>query len=300
MKAMSRRRFGRWCTLVVAAAVTTGCSYGHTSAALPARHRLKVVAALYPLAEVARLVGGSRVAITDLTPAGIEPHGLTLRADQVATIRDAGTVIDIGRGFQSGVEQVAASGHNTVSVLPAIGGADPHIWLDPIAMQQVVAMVARAFERADPAGTAEYDRGTRDFDAALGALDISYRTSLADCARHDIVTSHQAFGRLAARYGLVQDAIGGLSPGPRPDPRRLAQLADLAKRKGITTVFTEPLVSDTAAQTLAREAHLKTAVLDPIEGLTPATENGHTTYLSLMADNLDRLRSALACSNSES
>jgi zinc transport system substrate-binding protein len=299
MEAMSGRR-GRWCTLVVAAAVIAGCSYGHSSAAPPVGHRLKVVTALYPLAEVARLVGGSRVAITNLTPTGVEPHGLTLRPDQVATIRDAGTVIDIGMGFQSAVEQVAAGGRNTVSVLPDIGGVDPHIWLDPVVMQQVVALVARAFERADPAGTVDYDRGARDFDAALGALDISYRTSLADCARHDIVTSHEAFGRLAARYGLIQAAISGLSPDARADPRRLAQLADLVKHKGITTVFTEPLVPDTAARALAREAHLKTAALDPIEGLTPATETGHTTYLSLMADNLSRLRSALACTNSES
>jgi zinc transport system substrate-binding protein len=277
-----------------------GCSYGHSSAAPPNGHRLDVVAALYPLAEVARLVGGSRVAVTDLTPTGVEPHDLAIGPDQVAAIHDAGTVIEIGMGFQSAVERAAAGGRDTVSVLPAIGGADPHIWLDPVLMQQVVAMVARAFDRADPAGAADYDRGARDFDAALGALDISYRTSLSDCARHDILTSHQAFGRLAARYGLVQDAISGRSPDARPDPRRLAQLAELAKRKGITTVFTEPLIPGAAADAVAREAHLKTEVLDPIEGLTPAGETMHPTYLSLMGDNLDRLRSALACTNSES
>jgi zinc transport system substrate-binding protein len=225
----------------------------------------------------------------------VQPRGLTIGPLQVDQIQLADVVIDIGDGFQPAVEQVAARRTNTVAVLPAIGGAEPHVWLDPIAMQQVVALVAQAFERADPAGRAAYQSGARDFVAALGALDISYRSSLSDCAGHELVTSNAAFARLGTRYGLNEDAISG---GSGYDPRRLALLTDLIRAKHVKAVFTEPLSSPSAAETLGRLAHVKTEVLDPIEGLT-GSDPPHATYLSLMADDLATLLSTLGCANSE-
>jgi ABC-type Zn uptake system ZnuABC Zn-binding protein ZnuA len=155
------------------AAMAGGCSSGGSSAA-PAPPKLTVVADVYPLADLARRVGGSRIAVVD----------------HVDPVRGADVVLGIG------------------GMLPAVGGTDPHVWLDPVLWQKVVAIVSQAFERADPAGRADYQRGARDFTAALGALDISYRSSLSDCAHHDFVTSQPKFGRLAARYGLVEDTIG--------------------------------------------------------------------------------------------
>jgi zinc transport system substrate-binding protein len=254
-----------------------------------------VVASLFPLAEVARQVGGSRITVTDLTPTGMPPQHLAIGPNQVAQIQAADVVIELGLGFQPAVESAAAAagkGH-VVDVLPAIGGTDPDVWLDPVLMQQVVALVAQALQQADPAGRADYRRGARDFTAGLGALDISYRSSLSDCAHHELVTAQSAFGWLSARYGLHEDAISGTSP------ERLAALADLVRSKHLTTVFTEPLVPPDGAQALAREAHVRTEVLDPIEGLTAGQNQVRTTYLSLMTDNLATLISALGCSNSE-
>ncbi len=83
-----------------------------------------------------------------------------------------------------------------------------------------------------------------------------------------IVTGHEAFGYLAKRYGLRQEGVAGLSPDAEPDAKRIAQLSDLVKRLGVTTVFTEDLVSPRIADTLAREAGVKTETLNPLEGLT--------------------------------
>jgi zinc transport system substrate-binding protein len=300
--------WSRWLSVVVTAAVVVssgaalgaGCSAGGISAA-PNRPRLNVVASLFPLAEVARRVGGDRVTVIDLTPSGVEPRGLAISPLQVDQIRSADVVLDVGLGFQPAVEEVAAAADrrtDTLAVLPAIGGSEPHVWLDPIAMEQVVALVAQAFQRADPAGRATYDRGARDFTAALGALDISYRSSLADCAGHELVTSNAAFARMGARYGLNEDPIAGGS-GAASDPAgRLAVLANLIRAKHVKAVFTEPLASPSAAELLARQAHVKTEALDPIEGLTGSSPP-HATYLSLMADDLATLLSALGCANSE-
>jgi zinc transport system substrate-binding protein len=63
----------------------------------------------------------------------------------------------------------------------------------------------------------------------------------------------------------------------------------------VTTIFTETLVSPKVARTLAREAGVRTEALDPIEGLTKAEVARGETYVSVMDDNLSKLRAALGC-----
>jgi len=124
----------------------------------------------------------------------------------------------------------------------------------------------------------------------LRELDREYRRGLRNCRRHEIVTSHEAFGYLAQRYGLTQVAITGITPESEPSPQRLAQVIRLVQKSHATTVFFERLVSPRLADTVARDAGVHTAVLDPIEGQEPGE-----TYFTLMRKNLAALRKALGC-----
>jgi zinc transport system substrate-binding protein len=131
--------------------------------------------------------------------------------------------------------------------------------------------------------------------AKLEALDSELADGLAHCRRHEIVTSHAAFGYLAKRYGLKQLALTGLSPEAEPSPRDLEALVDEVRRTDATTVFFETLVSSKLAETVAREAGAKTAVLDPLEGLTEDEVAAGADYFSVMRANLATLRAALQC-----
>ena len=138
-------------------------------------------------------------------------------------------------------------------------------------------------------------RSPPTFEAQVGALDRDFRTGLTGCARTTIVTSHAAFGYLSARYGLVQEPIAGLAPDAEPSPARLAELAELVRREGVTTIFTERLVSPKVAETLAREVGVTTSVLDPLEGLTEQEVASGADYLSVMRADLKALQAALGC-----
>jgi zinc transport system substrate-binding protein len=162
-------------------------------------------------------------------------------------------------------------------------------------MSAIVDLVAAALATADPPGASTYRANALAYKAELAALDAEFAAGLKGCARKRIVTAHEAFGYLAARYGLEQTAITGLSPESEPDPRQLATLADEVKADGTTTVFTETLVSSRVADTLAREAGVKTAVLNPLEGLTPDEVTAGAFYARVMRSNLATLRAALGC-----
>ena len=234
--------------------------------------------------------------VTNLTPAGAEPHDLELTPDQIDEILDADVVFDLGHGFQPAVEKAAEQRDGpTVSLLPA-GTRDPHIWLDPIRMEAIVRRVQRSLTQVDPQGRTAYTRNADAFVAELDALNERYSQGLASCARKVIVTAHEAFGYLALRYGLRQEGVAGLSPDAEPDAQRLGQLADLVKRQGVTTVFTEELLSPRIADTLAREAGVKTDTLNPLEGLTDREISRGADYVSVMDRNLAKLRRALGCS----
>jgi zinc transport system substrate-binding protein len=160
-----------------------------------------------------------------------------------------------------------------------------------------VQVIEDALVAVDPEGTAIYEANAERYEAALDTLDRELVTGLADCERREIVTAHAAFGWLADRYDLEQHAIAGISPDDEPSASRLAELADLARDEGVTTVFTETLVSDRVARALAREAGgLRTAVLNPLEGLTREQREAGADYLSVMRENLAVLRDALGCS----
>ncbi|MGQ0803205.1 MAG: metal ABC transporter substrate-binding protein [Actinomycetota bacterium] len=257
-----------------------------------------VVAGFYPLAWAAERIGGDRVTVTDLTPAGTEPHDLELTTRQVDDVLDAEVVIVLGDGFQPAVEDAAARRDGTtVEVLEgvpddALAEGDPHIWLDPLLMQDVVGIVEDALVQADPAHETVYRRNADDVRDELAALDDVYRAGLAMCQLDLVVTAHDAFGYLTDRYGLRNEGVAGLSPDAEPDARRLAELADLARDEGVTTVFTEELLSPEIAETLAREAGgLRTEVLSPLE-----SRSDRGDYLSVMEDNLAKIRAALGCS----
>jgi zinc transport system substrate-binding protein len=276
------------------------------------RSRVSVVAAFYPVAYAASEVGGGRVSVTNLTPAGAEPHDLELTTKQMDALLDAKVALVLGHRFQPAVEK-AATERTGVTVtlldrLPINAGTkkvregdpnalDPHVWLDPVLMQDIVRQVQAALAKADPSGAATYANNADALVARLGTLDDRYSSGLAHCERHEIVTSHEAFGYLAARYGLTQQGVAGLSPDAEPDAKRIGQLADLVRRDRVTVVFTETLVSPRIADTLAREAGVKTDTLDPLEGLTDKAAARGDDYFTVMDQNLRKLQSALACSS---
>jgi zinc transport system substrate-binding protein len=270
--------------------------------------KLSVVASFYPLAAAAQTVGGSQVVVTDLTPPGVEPHDLELAPDDLEAISTADLVVYLGGGFQPAVEDavhdaqgVALDALDSVDALPPPAGSeasltlDPHVWLDPIRYGAIVQSVAKDLGDLAPGSRSTFDANADAYAQRLHELDRAYTDGLADCRSRTIVTSHAAFGYLAARYGLTQVAITGLSPEAEPDPARLADLGDLVEREGITTIFTETLVSPKVAETLANETGVSTAVLNPLEGLTSDQIAAGADYRSVMQGNLRTLEEGLGC-----
>ena len=295
----------RFAFATVAAVTLLGCGGGAERTGPAAARPLEVVAAFYPLAWAATVVGGDAVEVSDLTPAGAEPHELELRPSQVVRIIDADLVIVMGAGFQPSVEAVVAERQGaTLSVFDALDvgrdperGADPHVWLDVEQMGAIVDAISRALGDAAPDRRATFDHNADVVGAALNTLDREYAAALSSCAHRELITSHDAFGWLADRYGLITVPIAGVSPDAEPSAERLAELTALVAEYDATTIFAEVIVSPAIAETLASEVGgVSVAILDPIEGRSDTEIDAGHDYVDLMRANLAVLRDGLGCS----
>ncbi|KDN85450.1 metal ABC transporter substrate-binding protein [Kitasatospora cheerisanensis] len=311
--------------MATAGALVLSACGGTSSAAGKDDGKLDVVASFYPMEFLARQIGGEHVKVTDLTAAGVEPHDLELTAKQVAAVQRADAVIYL-KGLQPTVDKAVAMTHakhvvDATATSPLVdhhldegtehedhaaeadgaehdhehtdAAGDPHIWLDPTRYAAVAKTVGAELAEVDPANAADYQRNTDTLVAQLASLDQEFRDGLQNVKTRTFITSHAAFGYLADHYGLNQVAISGVDPEAEPTPSRLAAIQRAAKENGATTVFFEALVSPKLANTVAGDLGLKTAVLDPLEGIKEPAEHD---YLSVMRQNLANLRTALGAS----
>lgn len=319
---MNIRRFSPAAALVGAAAMglttLTACSSntgdGRTDG------KLDVVASFYPMQFLAQRIGGNHVHVSTLTKPGVEPHDLEISPRQTAQLSEAGLVVYL-KGLQPSVDRAigqakpqhvadAASyttledhgtevegeeghghGHEAHKAHEGDAATDPHIWLDPVRYAQVAEGVGKALQKADPDHAAAYKKNTAALVKQLGALDDDFKSGLKGRSTDTFITTHAAFGYLSERYGLRQEAISGLDPESEPSPARMRGLHTTAKKDKVNTVFFETLVSDKTAKTLAGDLHLKTDVLDPIEGIGDKSKG--RDYFEVMRSNLTALRKAL-------
>ena len=169
--------------------------------------------------------------------------------------------------------------------------ADPHFWLDPTRMAHAATLVGDKLAEADSAHADVYKANAKALAEELNTLSDTLVTKTSSCKVKTFVTAHTAFGYLADRTGLTQVGISGLDPESSPSPARLAEIAQIAKEQGVTTIFTEALIDPKVAQTLADDLGITTAILDPIESQTDASKD----YAATMNSNIDALTKALDC-----
>lgn len=287
---------------VSALLVTSGCSSREGG-----DDTLQIAAGFYPLQYAAQRVAGDHAEVTNLTQPGQEPHDVGLSVKETAEVADADLVV-YEHGLQPAVDEAVATTAEGATLDAAAvvhlqpfaaaddregeGDLDPHFWQDPQRMADLGDAIADRLADLDPAHATDFHANAEAFRADLETLDQEYADGLAHCTRSTIVVSHDAFGYLG-KYGLQLAPIAGLSPDAEPTPADLAQLHDLIRSDGITTVFSERLVSPKLTETLASDLGITTAVLDPIEGLTDDTAGDD--YLSLMRSNLASLQQANGC-----
>ncbi len=275
--------------------------------------KLRVVATIYPLADMAVNVGGDLAEVKVLLPPGANPHTFEPRPSQIAEIFRAQVFIKVGAGLDFWADKFAAAAYrdglkmvdcsrgidlvgNDREHEKETGGEDkeghnnPHFWLDPVSAMMVVDNIARAMAQADPGSAKGYLKNAEVYKEKLKALDAAIEAAVAEFKKKEFVAFHSAWVYFARRYGLRQAAVIEPFPGKEPSPRHLAGVVKEARRIGAKAIFAEPQLNPKAAQVIAKEVGIKVLYLDPIGG---PNLPGRSNYLELMRYNLSIFEEAL-------
>ncbi len=296
--------------LIIAIATLVILGIKNTNQPTSTKNKLSITASFYPLYDFAKAVGGDKVSVTNITPAGAEPHDYEPSPRQLVDaqksrvfIYDGGTMEPwVGKFLPDYRNRVvkASSGINLQTGQDEDGVSstdikDPHFWLDPVLAQKIVSNIKDGLVKADPSHSEYFESNAKNYIKKLTKLDEDYRKGLSKCKLHTIITSHAAFGYLAKQYNFKALSIAGINPDEEPSPAKLAELSRLVKTKKIKYIFFESLTSPRLAKTIAQETSAKTLVFDPIEGLSEKDQKQGKNYLSVQRENLDNLKTALSC-----
>jgi len=275
----------------------------------PAQSKPQVVTSFYPLYFFTSQIADDRANVSNITPAGIEPHDYEPQAQDIARIESSDLVILNGGGLEAWGDQLRQNVDPEKTIIIIAGDdlmtreilndgkgiVDPHIWLSPPLAEKMVQKIVLGLVAVDPSNASYYQANASALEAKLAGLDDDYRQTLKNCPGRSIVTSHAAFGYLVATYNLTQVSITGLSPEVEPSLKQLADIVKFAKNNKVEYIFFESLVSPKLAKTIATEVGAQTLVLDPIEGLSEEDAAAGDDYFTKMRDNLANLKVALRC-----
>jgi ABC-type Zn uptake system ZnuABC Zn-binding protein ZnuA len=254
---------------------------------------IEVVATTTQVADLARNVGGDRAAVTGLLVPNADPHAYEVRPRDVEALAEAALVLRSGGDLDEWLQEaIEGSGTEAPVVnlserLP-VAGDDPHWWQDPRIAARAVTAIRDALSQADPAGARTYRANARAYLARLARLDGAVEACIERVPeqRRKLVTTHDAFGYYARRYGIdvVGTVIPSLSTQGQPSAGETAALVRTIRAEGVETIFAESSVDPKVEDAIAREAGAR--VGQPLWADTLGPQgSGAETYLESIAAN---------------
>jgi zinc/manganese transport system substrate-binding protein len=278
--------------LVLPLLLLAGCG-----AAATAGDQVTVVATTTQVADLARNVGGSHVHVVQILAPNTDPHEYELRPQDVQAVADADVVLRSGGDVDEWIGE-AIEGSGTDAPVVDLGrgvrlhGDDPHWWQDPRNAVIAVGEIRAALAKADPAHRAAYDRAAQAYDARLDRLDRGVRACIAriPAAQRKLVTTHDALGYYARRYGLevIGTVIPSLSTEGQPSAGDTAHLIATIRSTGVKAIFAESSVNPKVEAAVARETGAKVGGELWADSLGPKDSDG-ATYVRSIAANTDAI-----------
>jgi ABC-type Zn uptake system ZnuABC Zn-binding protein ZnuA len=287
MKPVIVLRMHRLGLLALAALVASACT--QTALAKPPPGTIAVVATTTQMQDILRNVGGSRVHVVGILRPNVDPHDFEPTPSSVAALAHAKLVVESGAGLDAWAGQLVEAAGAGAPVFDAAAGLplrgdDPHWWGDPELVERVATALGRRLGEVDPGHRAAYARNAARYAGQVARMDAANRRLIATVppAERKLVTNHDAFGYLAARYGIrvVGSVFPALSSAAQPSAREVAGLIDRIRAEHVRAVFTESSLDPTLERQIAAEAGVRAYADLYGDTLGPAGSPG-ATYLGM-------------------
>lgn len=191
-------------------------------------------------------------------------------------------------------EEAAAKGGHDEAGHRDEGGVDPHAFQSVPNVKIYVRNIANAFCDHDPDGCDGYRRNAASYTAELDALHAELRATVASIPedKRRVITSHDAFGYLAATYGLTFLAPEGISTEAEASATDVATLIRQIREDKASAVFVENITNARLIEQIASETGLSIGGTLYSDALSD-TDGPAGTYIGLMRHNIETIAGAI-------
>ncbi|MGL5139411.1 MAG: metal ABC transporter substrate-binding protein [Beijerinckiaceae bacterium] len=281
--------------------------------------KLPVVASFSIVGDIAREIGGERIALETLVKAGVDAHVFQPSPSDARLVAGAKIVVTNGLKFETWMNRLMQSSASKATLVEAAkgvktraeakgtghshghshghaqGAVDPHAWQDVANVKLYAANLRDALIGADPDGKAVYDANAARYLGELDVLEKDIRDGIAKipAERRKVITGHDAFAYFGAAYGLKFLAPRGVSTNAEASAKDVAQLITQIKREKVPAVFLENISDQRLIQQIARETGAKVGGQLFSDALS-AADGPAPTYIRMMRHNIQTIVAALA------
>jgi zinc transport system substrate-binding protein len=304
--------------IVIAAIAYVALSHPAGSSSVSGNNdgRLQVVTSFRPITLLVKPVAGDHAVVTQILPAGAEPHEYEPTPNDAFALQNAKILFYDGPFMEPWADRLATAANPGIvraSFFDAVPSSvfaqmkannpsfpdpeqDPHIWLSPQLAEYYVEDIADKLSAADPANASDYRANAAAYEVRLKKLDADYKAGLSNCSTRTFLTSHAFLNYQAAAYNLTALSITGLSPDAEPSVQQMAAILGTAKADNVKGVIAETDEVEALSQSVATELSLPLYPYTTMEVLPPGTLSADDNdYVAIMENNLQQMRQTLQC-----
>ena len=287
--------------------------------------KLQVYTTVYPLTYFTERIGGDRVQVQSIYPAGSNEHTFEPTQQNMISLAEADLMLYIGLGLEGFIDSAkeTLSNENVEFVATADsisdeemeteehheedgheeeaeshdghdhGSTDPHVWMSPKLSQNLAESIKNSLSEADPEGTEIFESNYEELIAELEELDQSFSELKERVSKDTFFVSHSAFGYISEPYGFEQVAVAGLNSQDEPSQKELTEIVDTAKELDAQYIVFEQNVSSNLTEVIQSEVGAEAIEMHNLGVLTQENIDNEETYFTLMERNLQVLETVL-------
>jgi len=275
-------------------------------AAMPAHAaKIRIVATLTDLADLARNIGGDRVEVHSLATGVEDTHGVPMkpsfvpmmnRADLLFLVgfecehaflpalieasknpriqRDRSGYVDCSKGIIP--RDVPKSTEHYAGDVHPYG--NPHYMLDPVLAKTAIKNIYNALVEFAPQHQAEFTRNRDAYLAKLDAKIAEWEKEAKPLKGVKFVSYHEHWPYFAERFGMDYFGTIELRPGIDPTARHIEELIAAMKAEHVPIVVREPQFPEKVPKRIAEQTGATMVTLPIMPGGVPHTG----TYIEMM------------------
>jgi len=282
--------------------------------------KFKIVSTVFPGYDFAKNIAGKNAQISLLLPPGTESHSYEPSPQDIIKIQNADLFIYVGGESEDWVSRILESMDTKVKTLSMMDvvevyeeetvegmeqdhnesgndevAYDEHVWTSPVNAIKISRAISDMLVETDPENAQLYSENAKVYIQKLDKLDKDFK-EFFDTVDNKLLIFGDRFPLryFVEEYGLdYYAAFPGCSSESEPSAATIAFLIDKVKEENIGTIFNIEFSNHRISDSIAEATGSKTALFHTCHNVSKEEMDAGEDYISLMTQNLERLKGAM-------